>query len=179
MLNIQLIECLNCGEQYSADNDACTHCGRPRYAYLDIKSLSLESAHKGLSMQSSNKVSCDGYTFDSTLEFHRYEVLKIRSMLNLITDLQVHPKFILLPKIPKVVSAITYEADFSYMLGDKLICEDVKAVYGNTKKNRAKGIAGKAIIKADARLRHKMLLAKLWHEYGDKAEFRIVTEIGE
>lgn len=171
MLNIRLIECFECHNQYDDTNDACTHCGTNRN--------SPTTRQKGVSKQSSRKVVCDDYAFDSRLEFNRYGNLKLRAIIGIISDLRVHPKFILMPKIKGVVSAITYEADFSYIYEGKLRIEDVKAVYGNTKKNIAKGIAGKAIIKADARLRHKMLISKLWHEYGNGAEFRIVTDIGE
>jgi hypothetical protein len=129
------------------------------------------------SKQASRKVAIDGYVFDSIPESKRYQVLAIRALVNMIQDLQVHPKFTLLEKIPKVVGAITYEADFSYWYEGKLILEDVKATYSNTKKNRAKGIAGRPIVTEASRLRHKLIIAQLWHKYGKNAEFRIVTDI--
>lgn len=90
----------------------------------------------------------DGYTWDSIKEYQRYKELKLLERGNLITDLEVHPKFMLqesfrdsragknLDGKSKKVLAITYTADFSYFeVRKKLkVVEDVKSTI--TAKNK-------------------------------------------
>lgn len=88
------------------------------------------------------KVVYDGITFDSKKEKDRYVYLKDCERLGLITDLEIHPKFILVDSIKEnyekqlktkkkicqrvVQLAITYTADFRYKKGEVVVVEDVK-----------------------------------------------------
>lgn len=129
--------------------------------------------------QKGNKVEFAGHVFDSQTEYKRYLVLAARLTDGLITNLEVHPSFELLAKIPKIQSAITYTGDFAYWYEGRYILEDVKALYGNSERNRKRGIAGKAIVSPEARLRHKLVVSKLYAKYGINFEFRIVTNPDE
>lgn len=63
------------------------------------------------------KAYLDGYTFDSQAELSRYLELKVMERNGDISDLKVHPVFVLLAPFTyheKGVRGITYEADFSY-----------------------------------------------------------------
>lgn len=88
-------------------------------------------------------VELDGYRFDSRLEADRYLVLKDKIEEGEITDLEVHPKWELLPAVKeadtigprggrrrgKVIQRVVeYEADFSYRDAKTgaLVVEDVK-----------------------------------------------------
>ena len=74
----------------------------------------------------------DGYTFDSQKEARRYGELCLLVKAGEITDLTVHPKFVLqegfIDRDGKKIRPITYSADFKYW--DKLVwvVEDVKGV---------------------------------------------------
>lgn len=129
--------------------------------------------------QKGNKVEFEGHVFDSQTEYKRYLVLAARLVDGMITNLEVHPSFELLAKIPKIQSAITYTADFAYWHEGRYIVEDVKGIYGNSERNRKRGIAGKAIVTPESRLRHKLVVAKLYAKYGNMFEFRIVTNPDE
>lgn len=88
------------------------------------------------------KVKADGFKFDSQREYQRYIVLKDAESKGVIANLEVHPKFQLIPAMyheeivhlktkDKIVTkcdqkAITYTADFRYSKGEKTIVEDVK-----------------------------------------------------
>jgi hypothetical protein len=78
------------------------------------------------------KVTADGYIFDSKLEFLRYRQLKIFEDAGEITELKIHPKYVLVEgvKLPsgKRQSAITWSADFEYIDSiDGKVVEDVKS----------------------------------------------------
>lgn len=89
------------------------------------------------------KVEFDGITFDSTKEGKRYLFLKDAQEKGLISNLELQPKFELIPSIKEnyvkhlktkdkicertVQLAITYTADFSYVKDGVRIVEDVKA----------------------------------------------------
>lgn len=89
------------------------------------------------------KVEFDGITFDSTKEGKRYLFLKDAQEKGLISNLELQPKFELIPSIKEnyvkhlktkdkicertVQLAITYTADFSYIKDGVRIVEDVKA----------------------------------------------------
>jgi hypothetical protein len=154
----------------------------PASAYPPSTSASISPKQRG------NKVAMGGYTFDSTGEYKRFLYLCTlqHKSIGLISELVVHPKWELLPSLrlnhhfeKRSQTAITYEADFSYVYEGVFVAEDFKAKYGNSAKNRAKGIAGKPIVTDASRLRHKLLIAKLPAIYGDSFVFRIVTEAEE
>lgn len=183
--------CAKCNNGNKREASHCLDCGeaQPPYARLEtIQSNSplglelLEKAQKGSSKQRGKKVSYDGFTFDSTLEYSRYLVLKAHWNSGAITGLQVHPSFTLAPsvKLPpcflpsKTQAAITYTPDFAYSVGSLTVYEDVKAAYGNSKKNIATKKAGKPIVTEAARLRHKLFIAKLASE-GSNFHFQLVT----
>ena len=58
-----------------------------------------------------------------------------------ITDLRVHPSWILQPRFLKpngrIVRPITYEADFAYIENDQLVVEDVKPAWKDPRKDGA------------------------------------------
>lgn len=75
------------------------------------------------------KTVIDGVTFDSKAEAERYEELKLLERAGIIRDLQLQPKFTLIPtfrKNGKTFRGITYVADFSYIENGQKIVEDVK-----------------------------------------------------
>lgn len=90
----------------------------------------------------------DGYTWDSIKEYQRYRELLLLERGNLISNIEVHPKFVLqegfrdwragetLQGKPGKVQAITYSADFSYWdrKKQKTVVEDVKSTI--TAKNK-------------------------------------------
>lgn len=89
-----------------------------------------------------SKVAFDGYTFDSKREKDRYIVLKEAQEDGIISDLQLQPKWELIPKITETYVKhlktkdkvcertaqlpITYTADFAYTKDGERIIEDVK-----------------------------------------------------
>lgn len=84
----------------------------------------------------------DGITFDSKREADAYVYLKALQEKGLISDLQIHPKWELQPKMTEqyvehlktkdrvrertVQLPITYTADFSFNYKGKFICADIK-----------------------------------------------------
>lgn len=80
------------------------------------------------------KTQVDGITFDSKAEAKRYQELKLLERAGVITDLELQPKFVILPKHKdiegKTVREMSYFADFSYfdIEKGKYVIEDVKGV---------------------------------------------------
>lgn len=77
------------------------------------------------------KVVVDGHKFDSIKESHRYCELKLLKRAGKIKDLQLQPKFELIPTIrtdEETLEKISYKADFMYQdcESGKMIVEDVK-----------------------------------------------------
>lgn len=78
------------------------------------------------------KVHYDGYTFDSAAERNYYIHLKELLLKGEITNLEIHPSYLLQEAFEhkgKKIKAITYEADFSYNLNNleqEKIVVDVK-----------------------------------------------------
>lgn len=89
------------------------------------------------------KVTYDGITFDSIRERDRYIILKDAEKRGVISELETHPRYELVPAVwhdevvhlktkDKIVSkckqrAITYSADFRYKKSDgTVVVEDVK-----------------------------------------------------
>lgn len=90
-----------------------------------------------------SKVSADGYVFDSKKEHRVYSMLKDMEIRGVISGLEVHPKWELIPKITEryvkhlktkdkecertVQLPITYTADFAFDWRGARIVADVKA----------------------------------------------------
>ena len=77
----------------------------------------------------------NGYDFDSKKERDRYKDLCLLVKAEEITDLAVHPKFVLQKGFiyrSRKIRPIVYEADFSYQENGITIVEDVKSVATKT-----------------------------------------------
>lgn len=74
----------------------------------------------------------DGHRFASTREGARYRVLSTWQAAGVIRDLELQPKFVLLPgyrrKNGKWERPITYVADFRYVERGVVVVEDVKGM---------------------------------------------------
>ena len=73
----------------------------------------------------------DGIRFDSCAEADRYRVLRLRERAGEISDLELQPKFVLLPAFERngtKYRAITYRGDFAYIENGRSIVEDVKGM---------------------------------------------------
>lgn len=81
------------------------------------------------------KTEVDGIKFDSRKEARRYTTLKRLAGDNVIQALEIHPKFDLIALGGKLIGV--YEADFSYIVNDSVIVEDVKGI--NKSKTWRKG----------------------------------------
>jgi hypothetical protein len=89
------------------------------------------------------KVNYDGHTFDSKKEMQRYIVLCAAQEQGVISNLELQPKFTLIPEVVEtyykqlktklklcehvVQRAITYNGDFAYTKDGERVVEDVKA----------------------------------------------------
>lgn len=107
-----------------------------------------------MSKYNARKTIVDGITFDSQAEARRYGELKLMQGAGLISGLQCHPKFEILPAFTykgKRVRAVSYNADLQYIENKRIVVEDVKG--------------GKATQTAVFRLKWK--LAKHWYPYID------------
>jgi hypothetical protein len=81
------------------------------------------------------KRTCDGITFDSTVEYQRYLELKLLQHAGEIHDLECHPSFELQPPFKvygKAERAIRYTADFQYIERDRVVVEEVKSAHTRT-----------------------------------------------
>ena len=67
----------------------------------------------------------DGQVFDSALEYHRYNLLKLLERGGAISDLKRQVSFELIPK-QEGERACSYVADFTYLEDGKLVVEDCK-----------------------------------------------------
>lgn len=65
-------------------------------------------------------------TFDSKLEYRRYEMLKLLERAGYIKNLKHHDKFVIVSK-SKYGREICYEADFTYFERDEFVVEDCKS----------------------------------------------------
>lgn len=79
------------------------------------------------------KAYADGYTFDSIQEYYRYQDLCLMQQAGEISNLKVHPVFMLQESFKDDLTgkrhrAITYEADFQYTENGITVVEDVKGV---------------------------------------------------
>lgn len=76
------------------------------------------------------KVVIDGHTFDSTKEGNRYLELKLMERAGVISELELQPKFEIIPKFESEgvkYRATHYIADFKYKDNGQEIVEDVKS----------------------------------------------------
>lgn len=83
------------------------------------------------------KVVVDGHPFDSKKEARRYGELKLLARAGKIKDLELQPKFELIPTIrteTETLRKVSYYADFQYVdvESGKIIVEDVKSVATKT-----------------------------------------------
>ena len=83
------------------------------------------------SKYNARKTVVDGITFDSKKEARRYKELKLQEKLEIISHLQLQPKFRLLDSFKhngETIRPINYFADFSYIddEGNEVV-EDVKS----------------------------------------------------
>lgn len=67
----------------------------------------------------------DGQVFDSALEYHRYNLLRLLERGGAISDLKRQVSFELIPK-QEGERACSYVADFTYLEDGKLVVEDCK-----------------------------------------------------
>ena len=72
-----------------------------------------------------NQKTIDGIKFDSKFEAQRYCELKLLEKADVISDLKLQKKYILIPKT-KTERACSYIADFYYIENDCEIVEDTK-----------------------------------------------------
>ena len=85
---------------------------------------------KGVGRVNAQKASADGYTFDSIVEFQRYQELKLLAAVGKITDLVVHPSFVLQVGFTyqgKKIQPIKFTADLEYIENGQRVVEDVKS----------------------------------------------------
>ena len=75
--------------------------------------------------------------FDSKLEYCRWCELLVLERAKKITNLKRQVKFVLIDK-SKHGREISYMADFTYMVGDKLVVEDTKSTATKTRLYRLK-----------------------------------------
>lgn len=71
----------------------------------------------------------DGHYFDSRMECNRYNILKSALAANYISDLKVHPRYVLTDACEvegHKQRAVEYEADFEYVYKGRVVTEDVK-----------------------------------------------------
>ena len=97
-----------------------------------LKNNSLKGMAKTTSKYKNKKIIYDGITFDSIKEKNRYIELKILEKAELIKELEMQPKFLLIDTIRykgKTYPKTYYIADFRYYDNHlkKYIVEDVKS----------------------------------------------------
>lgn len=104
--------------------------------------------NKGYNKYSNKNITVDGHKFDSQKEARRYKELKLMERAGVIKDLELQPKFELIPTIrtdTETLYKVSYYADFRYT--------DTKT--GGVVVEDAKGYKTKEYI-----LKKKMLLHK-------------------
>lgn len=87
--------------------------------------------NKSYNKYGNRKIVVDGHKFDSQREARRYKELKLLERAGKIKDLELQPKFELIPTIrteDETLYAVSYYADFRYVECDsgRVIVEDVK-----------------------------------------------------
>lgn len=75
----------------------------------------------------------EGRRFDSQAEMRRWNELVLLERAGAIRELRFHPRFRLTEPFTTAggerVGAITYEADFGYVEGERTVVEDTKGVW--------------------------------------------------
>lgn len=98
-------------------------------------------ANRGTSKYHNVRVESGGLQFDSKAEAARYRELVLLQDAGEISELQHHPKYLLVPGYNKPdgthVRAIWYEGDAGYIEGGQKVCEDVKG--GDPEKGARRG----------------------------------------
>ena len=83
-----------------------------------------------MSKYGNKTIEFEGIKFDSIAEYRRYADLLLLEKAGEITDLQVHPRFLLQEAFTRPdggrEAKITYEGDFQYNDHGKVVVEDVK-----------------------------------------------------
>lgn len=87
--------------------------------------------NKSYNKYGNKKVVVDGHPFDSKREARRYKELKLLERAGKIKDLELQPKFELIPTVRtehETLYKVSYYADFRYVECDsaRVIVEDVK-----------------------------------------------------
>ena len=85
----------------------------------------------GYSKYKNRKVTTDNIQFDSIKEADRYIELKILQRAGKISNLELQPKFELIPKYTiggRSIRKMEYVADFKYIENGKVVIEDVKGM---------------------------------------------------
>ncbi|MBM0046858.1 DUF1064 domain-containing protein [Anaerococcus sp. mt242] len=87
--------------------------------------------NKSYNKYGNKKVVVDGHKFDSQKEARRYGELKLMERAGVIKDLELQPKFELIPTIrteTETLRKTVYKADFKYfdVKADHEVVEDVK-----------------------------------------------------
>lgn len=104
----------------------------------ELFSMQGKKRHNKYHVSSKDNRVRDGIMFASKAEKERYDELKMLERCGKISNLELQPKFLLIPKIKKGDRATYYIADFAYIRDGKRIIEDVKgfktAVYKLKKK---------------------------------------------
>ncbi len=91
-------------------------------------------------------ITIDNIKFQSKKEGNRYQELKLLERAGEISDLRLQVKYELQPSFKidgKTIKAINYIADFVYEEKGKIIVEDVKGIFTNIYKLKAKMFAYK------------------------------------
>lgn len=97
----------------------------------------VRTRNKAYNKYGNKKVKVNGHTFDSKKEARRYGELKLLVRAGKIKDLELQPKFELIPTIrteTETLRKVSYYADFQYVdvESGKIIVEDVKSVATKT-----------------------------------------------
>ena len=114
---------------------------KPRGADCDIRwydDLFVAPKRHKYKVASKDRRTADGITFDSMAEMRRYLELKMLEKSGIITNLELQPKFLLIPKTEKGGRAVYYYADFKYTKDGKTIYEDVKGMQTESYKLKKK-----------------------------------------
>jgi len=94
--------------------------------WAEIFNIPTKKRHSKYHVSSKDNRVRDGITFANKAEMTRYDELKMLEKCGKISDLELQPKFLLIPKLKKGDRATYYIADFAYTRDGKRIIEDVK-----------------------------------------------------
>ena len=108
-------KCVICGKVLESDSSLCQRCINNVFA-----------PKKTLNKYGAKRMKADGITFDSKLEYNRYQQLKLLERAGEITGLEYHKKFLIIPK-SRFGDNVFYEADFFYFEKGKAVVEDTKS----------------------------------------------------